>query len=596
MAAAFRRVREHIALQQVDGRAYTLPSLPHGPVASQPTSVPEMIEDSAEATARAEKEPEHDVDGASQRSRRSAPGRDSASRPSSLTPSHPDTTSSSTLTAPITPQMSGTSRPATPVRGEGSPQLNSHAPVSPSLPVPRSTSPTRGDTQHVSRGSLGRSSKSARPASTSSWKRASLSAAMAGAGRSLWRTTTPAHLRAASTASSALGTGPNNPLPLGPISGLTSGSAPGVALGTSELNSNAGGSDAFPRSVVGSTHAEANSNPGLHTVSEAATVSVPPPPVEADGQISGSALQKQERANEGSGSPVTSNGPKTMAAATAYKVNGLSDPPISTGAVIRHLTSEVQQARENLASTQRALISVQSEQREISRSLGDAREARARAEEDVQAAERMLTRRERLLADARDRLRGAEQKARALGAASREKGTRLRELEAKLGQQRREAARQEAAYEALRVEWDAARSFHRHELSEIKTANARDAETFCSELAEHQSRWKALAAPSTTAAFAAAATSGRMSFASTPGKGTVQDESAPSNGSGDGVAAAVASLRAEQDAAASAIGSLLDPLVAQARDLEERDNRVEELLLDALHEIRRLHRLALEAP
>lgn len=279
----------------------------------------------------------------------------------------------------------------------------------------------------------------------------------------------------------------------------------------------------------------------------------------------------------------------------------IAQPTISTGAVIRHLTNEVQAARDALASTKRALVGVQSEQRDIACSLGDAREARTRAEEGMQAAERMLDRRERLLVDARDRLRGAEHRARTLGAESRNKGTRLRELEAKLGTQRREAARKEAAYENLRTEWEAARTAYRTELAKVKADNAQDAQSFCAELEQHKARWQSLTAPSTTAAFAAAASAPGTcgSTGANPGPqqnvGKEPRNTFPAH-TNDGVAAAVASLRAEQDAAARAIAQLLDPLVSQARALEERDERVEALLLDTLHEVRRLHRLALASP
>lgn len=277
---------------------------------------------------------------------------------------------------------------------------------------------------------------------------------------------------------------------------------------------------------------------------------------------------------------------------------------VSTGAVIRHLTNEVQTARDALTWTQRTLVRVQSEQRDIARSLGDAREARTRAEEGMQAAERMLDRRERLLANARDRLRGAEHRARTLGAESRNKGTRLRQLEAKLGTQRREVARKEAAYENLRIEWEAARTAYRIELTQLKADNAQGAQSFCAELGQHKVRWSSLTAPSLTVAIAAATSSAPGTWENTgphtgqqPDTGGKEQQGVvPAQTNNDGVAAAVASLRAEQEAATRAIGQLLDPLVSQAQVLEERDERVTAVLLDTLHEVRRLHRLALVSP
>lgn len=319
-----------------------------------------------------------------------------------------------------------------------------------------------------------------------------------------------------------------------------------------------------------------------------------------------STLSEQDENNKGESIPATSRTPHGLqtsdgdagldgeADGAGAATTSVPPPvPLSNGAVIRHLNKEIQSTRDSCAAAQSDLVSVQSDQREIARSLGEARESRTRAEEQMQAAERMLARRDRHLTEVRDRLRQAEHRARTLGTASRAKGTRLRELEAKLGEQRRLAARQEAAYETLRTEWEHARAAHRTEIDQIKTDNALDLEQFQAKLEEQKERWKVLTAPSATTAFAAAATTSR--FGSTPdsARGEAATDASLAN---DGVAAAVTSLCAEQEKAARDIAALLDPVVEQARALEDRDRTVEFHLLDALQEIRRLRRLALAAP
>lgn len=143
-----------------------------------------------------------------------------------------------------------------------------------------------------------------------------------------------------------------------------------------------------------------------------------------------------------SGSPTSPS-----AAAAAAAAGG------GTGKVIHTLTADLQASRAALDATKAQLRASQRSAGSLQRQHDDLKESLARSRLENETTRQMLARKERQVSECLERARKAESEAKELGRASREWGTRVRDVEAELGDVRRAKGKAEAQYEALASSW-----------------------------------------------------------------------------------------------------------------------------------------------
>lgn len=136
-----------------------------------------------------------------------------------------------------------------------------------------------------------------------------------------------------------------------------------------------------------------------------------------------------------------------------------------TTQVINHLTTELEAAQSALEATKKKLATAQRNLTTVTKSYESAKDNlyHSRIENDRHVT--ASARKDRQYTEALERARKAETEAKDLGRASREWGTRVRQVEAELGDVRRQQAKAEAGYEAITSAWKKTRD---HWESEVR--------------------------------------------------------------------------------------------------------------------------------
>ncbi|PWN28507.1 hypothetical protein BDZ90DRAFT_231499 [Jaminaea rosea] len=136
------------------------------------------------------------------------------------------------------------------------------------------------------------------------------------------------------------------------------------------------------------------------------------------------------------------------------------DPPRdpSPDLVVQRLTNDVEHYRSSLETTRQQLSLAQRNLSSLQRMYDSTKEGLASARVESERRETALMRKDKSLAEALERARRAESEVKELGRSSREWGTRVRVVEAELGDVRRQTAKAEGSYEALRSAWANTRS------------------------------------------------------------------------------------------------------------------------------------------
>lgn len=134
--------------------------------------------------------------------------------------------------------------------------------------------------------------------------------------------------------------------------------------------------------------------------------------------------------------------------------------------VIASLTAELTETKLLLESTRSALTTVKTQSAAYQASADEMRATLSRARLENDSSITILARKDRQISEALERARKAEGEAKELGRASREWGTRIREVEEELGKERIRRSRAEQAYETLSNEWKTART---RLVEEVKT-------------------------------------------------------------------------------------------------------------------------------
>ncbi|PWN46316.1 hypothetical protein IE81DRAFT_4273 [Ceraceosorus guamensis] len=164
----------------------------------------------------------------------------------------------------------------------------------------------------------------------------------------------------------------------------------------------------------------------------------------------------------------STNGASTDSAQSSNGIVGGTAAGGSSGKVIQQLTSELAAARSALEETKVQLRASQKSQAATQRSWDETKAALNRSRAENENSGSMLTRKDRQASEALERARKAEKEAKELGKASREWGSRVREVEAELGEERRRKQKTEASYEALTSAWKTMRETWEKELGGLR--------------------------------------------------------------------------------------------------------------------------------
>ncbi|TKY87714.1 hypothetical protein EX895_003295 [Sporisorium graminicola] len=140
----------------------------------------------------------------------------------------------------------------------------------------------------------------------------------------------------------------------------------------------------------------------------------------------------------------------------------------SSGKVIAALTAELAETKSLLEATRSALSTVKSQSAAFQAQADEMRATLSRARLENDSSVTILSRKDRQISEALERARKAEAEARELGRASREWGTRIREVEEELGKERIKRSRAEQAYELVGAEWKTARGRLVDEVRQLK--------------------------------------------------------------------------------------------------------------------------------
>ncbi|KAJ9478686.1 hypothetical protein PHBOTO_002156 [Pseudozyma hubeiensis] len=140
----------------------------------------------------------------------------------------------------------------------------------------------------------------------------------------------------------------------------------------------------------------------------------------------------------------------------------------SSSKVIASLTNELSEAKALLEATRVALNTVRIQSASYQAAADEMRSTLSRARLENDSSVTILARKDRQVSEALERARKAEGEAKELGRASREWGTRIREVEEELGKERMKRSRAEQQYETLGSEWKVARSRLVEEVRELR--------------------------------------------------------------------------------------------------------------------------------
>jgi hypothetical protein len=171
-------------------------------------------------------------------------------------------------------------------------------------------------------------------------------------------------------------------------------------------------------------------------------------------------------AQTGLGSPIT-----TSPGAFSILQNGTPSPTATgrgSSKVIEQLTTELHAVRMSLEDMRSQLRTSQRTIGSLQRSMDEKREALGRSRAENEASVQMLARKDRQNQEALERARKAETQAKELGKSSREWGTRVRKVEAELGEERILKQRAEMQYEAIAASWKQTREAWEKEMKELR--------------------------------------------------------------------------------------------------------------------------------
>lgn len=143
----------------------------------------------------------------------------------------------------------------------------------------------------------------------------------------------------------------------------------------------------------------------------------------------------------------------------------------SSSKVIASLTAELAETKSQLEATRSALASTKAQSASYQAAADEMRGTLSRARLENDSSVTILARKDRQISEALERARKAEAEAKELGRASREWGTRVREVEDELGKERIKRSRAEQAYEALSSEWKSARERLTTQVRELKESH-----------------------------------------------------------------------------------------------------------------------------
>ncbi|CCF51672.1 hypothetical protein NDA14_007568 [Ustilago hordei] len=165
---------------------------------------------------------------------------------------------------------------------------------------------------------------------------------------------------------------------------------------------------------------------------------------------------------------ITTTAKASLGSGLALSPASQTRSPSGTGKVLSHLTTELELVKTQLSSTLSSLTLARSQGAQFQAQAEEMRCTLSRARLENDSSITILARKDRQISEALERARKAESEAKELGRASREWGTRVREVEEELGKERIKRMRAEQSYEALSSEWKGARDRLVGEVRELK--------------------------------------------------------------------------------------------------------------------------------
>lgn len=170
---------------------------------------------------------------------------------------------------------------------------------------------------------------------------------------------------------------------------------------------------------------------------------------------------------------------------------------LSPDPLVSRLAHELDATRTSLDSARQKLASSQRNMASLQRMYDSAKEGVALTRVEAERKETQLARKDKMLSEALERARRAEAEVKELGRSSREWGSRVRSVEAELGEVRRQTARAESAYEALRsacasnkAKWEGEVAALRAQLHDIVKEHRRKAESALRKFETVEEEWK----------------------------------------------------------------------------------------------------------
>ncbi|CAO1617345.1 unnamed protein product [Sympodiomycopsis kandeliae] len=168
-----------------------------------------------------------------------------------------------------------------------------------------------------------------------------------------------------------------------------------------------------------------------------------------------------------------------------------------TGQVISHLTKELEETQSALEATKAKLATSQRNLATLQKSYDSAKDSLYHSRVEFDRSVTAAARKDRQHAEVLERARKAETEARELGRASREWGTRVRQVEGELGEVRRQQAKAEAGYEAIasawkrtRDHWEAEVHGLRKQLADVITEHREKARSALEKFETVEHEWK----------------------------------------------------------------------------------------------------------
>lgn len=190
-----------------------------------------------------------------------------------------------------------------------------------------------------------------------------------------------------------------------------------------------------------------------------------------NGLVTGVASNTTAAGSGGGGGTGAGTGTGTGNGAAVASPTTSSAAAGGTSKVLNQLTAELAEVKATLEVTKAGLRTAQRNNTTLQRTLDETKDALGRSRAENEASGQMVARKERQVQEALGRARKAETEAKDLGKASREWGTRVRQVEAELGEERVRKQKAEAQYEAISNSWKTTRELWEREMVELRSAN-----------------------------------------------------------------------------------------------------------------------------